>query len=89
MIPVKNEDNNLIDYLTLLNNKLDILNHQSKIDDKNKFLIEKFENMNNEIKNISSNINEKDFKCNTKINPYIIMITLCVIVVILYLVINK
>jgi NAD-dependent SIR2 family protein deacetylase len=85
MTPVKNEDNNLIDFLTLLNNKLDILNNQSN---KNKFLIEKFENMNNEIKNISSNIDEKELKCNTKINPYIIMITLYVVIIILYLVIN-
>ena len=92
-------DNNLLENLNLINNKLNIFNKESNNENvetnnenvetkENVILIEKFEEMNNEIKNISSNINEKDFRYKTSVNPYIIIFTLYLIFIILYLVID-
>ena len=81
---------NITESLNEINNKLSILsiNNVKDIEKEDIFLIEKFENMNNEIKNISSKIKRKDFKCNTRINPYIIMFSLYIIFIIFYLLIN-
>jgi hypothetical protein len=77
----------LIESLNLINSKLNTIN----IDDNNLILkksdnifLEKFENINKEIKDIKSNIiyHNKDFLCKKKINPYIIIVLLYIIFVI-------
>jgi archaellum component FlaC len=77
----------LIESLNLINNKLNTIN----IDDNNKILkksdnsfLEKFEDINNEIKDIKSNINyyNNDFACKKKINPYIIIVLLYIMFII-------
>jgi hypothetical protein len=84
-------DNKLLEDLNLINSKLNILNVDSNkikkeenLDKDDIFLLDKFEKMNNEINNITSNIKEKDFRSKSNINPYIIIFTLYVIFILFY-----
>jgi uncharacterized FlaG/YvyC family protein len=88
-LDIFNKETNNEDNINEDNNKENQENQEDEEENKeNIILIEKFEEMNNEIKNISSNINEKDFRYKTSINPYIVIFTLYIIFIILYVIID-
>jgi len=83
----------LIENLSIINNQLEIINKKTE-ETKNDIienykLIENYEKMDNEVKNISSHIDAESMKCKTPLNPYIILIVIIISIIILHIICNE